>query len=167
MVSKAKTGRIMSRGSRRTQIAVSSMRGPISGSLMRTVSSTPSRLPNTSSLVKRQIVVPQSRRRGRADGVAGDLLIRRMRGAVDLDGHSRFEAGEVGDGNLRTARARGLARSGARRWSHCAGGCVRWGVNLLGMAWRGPHKGGGDARAFRPPMLSRVTATLKGPADIE
>ena len=44
-----------------------------------------------------QNVEPSRSERGRARGVAGVLLIRRMRRPVDLDDHPRLKAGEVGD----------------------------------------------------------------------
>jgi hypothetical protein len=44
-----------------------------------------------------QNVVPLVSERGRTGGVAGDLLVRRVRGPVDFDNHPRVEAGEVGD----------------------------------------------------------------------
>ena len=81
----------------RTQIANSSMRGLSSISLIRIVSSTPSRLRYHIFVGEAQNIEPLRNQRSRAGGVAGDLFIRRVRRPVDFDDHPRLEAGEVGN----------------------------------------------------------------------
>ncbi len=114
------------------------MRGLNSASLIRIVSNTPSRLRNTSSLVKRKTSNPS------ATSAAERAASRAISSFVEcvapsppdhgpgVDDHPRLETDEVGDepaednlapatDNPRPVRAGGLARGGARRQSHYGG----------------------------------------------
>ena len=148
------------------------MRGLNSASVMRIDSNTPSRLRNTSSLVKRRTSNPEARR---AAERAASRAISSVVECVAPSTSTIIRASKQAKSAMKapsTTWRRNRKPATCSRWRPCqrrrsAPVALRrsmraTGVNLLGIArpptLSRPRKGGGDAHAFW--LLSRVTATF-------